>query len=401
MFSQKFSRAIKSLCASILVLASSSLLATLAVNINQTNPVPPSCGEGGVPVLVGECVTYAITVTNNGPGSVRCITLDDSLNSSLNGPAGICLVSVSSCGAPCEQFIITPVSNGFNVTTTEKLGKNQSFVITATFRICIPANPDTLTNAVTVSALDCHDNPITATATQTTCVSGCALAATVFPALGISTQVCNDGAITFTANVTGACENPNSLTYSWATVPVLQFEQLNSNQLTLPGSILPPCGQGTVVATVTVTDTFTNCTTTASSGTVCSVPCADLSITKTGCRRGDIVTYTISITNNSATTPAESIVVTDCLPECLSVLTISEIPPVNGFSFTVNNNCITAALPTGSLFAPRGTASFEIVAQITGHCGKLICNTATVTSATFDPNQSNNSATVKIKTKKH
>ncbi len=184
----------------------------------------------------------------------------------------------------------------------------------------------------------------------------------------------------------------------------LEFEQPNSNQLTLPGSILPACSLGTVVATVTVTDTFTNCTTTpASSGTVCSVPCADLSITKTGCRRGDIVTYVVTITNNSATTASTGVVVTDCLPECLSVLSLT--PLTQSWAFNVNNNCINGQLGglpnTESVLEPLGTASFEIVAQITGCCGKSICNTATVTSATFDPNQSNNCATVKIKTKKH
>ena len=403
MFSQNFSRTLTGLCASFLLLAASPLLASLVVNINQTNPVGPACVE------VGNNVTYAITVTNSGPGSVRCITLNDTVTSNTTGAAGICLVSVSSCSPDCEQFVITPSSNGFNVTTTEKLGCNQSFVLTATYKVCTSLDQTllppsaTLTNLVTVSGIDSHGNVIDGTATELTCVQGCALAVQVVPVQAdFVTNVCVDGSIVLTANVTGSCEDQNSLTYMWTTsTGVVPTPGPNANQVTISGPSLPVCGLTLpLTATVVVTDNFTGCTATATSGAICSVTCADLAIEKTAKVCGNQITYTVTVINNGPSL-ASGPIVTDCLPAGLTILSIT--PDKNPWGvFTVTNNCIIGQFTDPAFSIPAGgSASFVVVAQITGHCPKTICNTATVTSSTFDPNLSNNSATVRVHKKKH
>lgn len=381
MFLQKIFKT--SLIASFLVCMSSSLLADLVVTINQVDPLNACAVAGGT-------ITYAINVFNSGPTSVRGIVFDDTVTSLAN-TAGICLSSVS--GAECLDFCVEPRSNGFHATTRETLEAGQSFSFTATYRICT-APQDTLANTVIVTAKDCRGNLLDTTQTLQSCVNGCALEVLVTPA--VITQVCDNSSITFHAQVAGSCESPSSLTYMWTDQGGNPLTATEPGVLTLSAQQIVPLGTITSVI-VTVTDNFTGCSVTGQSGPLSVGGCADLSITKTATVAYGVVTYHITVTNNGP--DVGTIKVIDCLPACLTPLQINVGVDIPQWTYFVNNNCVVATY--NSELLPGQSASFDIVAQIDKHaCGKSICNTATVQGNIFDPNLSNNSATVKIKTKK-
>ncbi len=162
---------------------------------------------------------------------------------------------------------------------------------------------------------------------------------------------------------------------------------------------VPLCPQDDAYIVV-VQDPLTGCSVSARSGLICKVLCADLAIAKTASLlAGDQITYKVTVTNTSKTAGSSGISVTDCLPQCLTLLAVNG-DTINPWQFVMHTNgCLEASL--NDFVLPAGaSAFFEIVTKVTGCCGKNICNTATVSSF-FDPNVSNNSATVVVKRKKH
>lgn len=117
---------------------------------------------------------------------------------------------------------------------------------------------------------------------------------------------------------------------------------------------------------------------------------ADVSITKSDSPdpviTGADVTYTIVVTNNGAAN-AQSVVVTDNLPGTVTFVSCSSTGG-GVCGGTGNNRTIT--FPS---LASGASASITLVAAANGASGTTITNTATVTSATPDPNAGNNSAT--------
>lgn len=392
-----FLRKCSYILASALMLASTPLLADLIVNINQVDPYPPTAC-----VQVGGTVTYAITVTNNGPTPLRGVVVDDTLTSDVNTP-GICLKSVSPCGAECKEFCITTRPNGFHANTDQTLGVDQSFTFTVTYRICTDASSTLLTNTVIATGIDSCGALITSgNVTATSCVSGCALAVTVFPT--VPTNVCSNGSVTFTAFVTGSCESNDQLTYQWLDSKGMQVGT-NSPTFIVPASTIIECGLPCPSTwSVNVTDNFTNCTATGTSAGVCVVSCADLAITKTYRLNCDQIIFTITVTNNGPNT--SFVTINDCLPDCLTPF---QFTPLAGtyWNATVNNNCVVAVLTQSDGVTPAclpvgSSASIEIVTLKTGHCGKVLCNTATVTGAAdvrFNPNPSQGTTTIRFKPK--
>ncbi|MGH9424644.1 MAG: DUF11 domain-containing protein, partial [Thermoanaerobaculia bacterium] len=123
---------------------------------------------------------------------------------------------------------------------------------------------------------------------------------------------------------------------------------------------------------------------------------ADLSITKVDnlsspphAFSGSIVPYTITVTNNGPNT-ASSVTVTDVLPAGSSFVSATGTGWTCGFAA----GTVTCTMP--SLAA--GTAppiTLTIIAPIVSKSGTL-SNTATVSSATTDPNPGNNSSTSNV-----
>ena len=160
-------------------------------------------------------------------------------------------------------------------------------------------------------------------------------------------------------------------------------------------SCTPPSGSTFPIGTNTVT-----CTATDGSGntatctfTVTVLP-ADLLISKAvvsgQAKPGQLLTYTIIVTNTGPGT-ASGVVVSDPVPQGTTFSAVSTTqgtftaPPVGaGGTVTVN---------LGTL-ANGASAKITLTVKVSLRGNNLIVNTATVTSATFDPNLANNSATV-------
>lgn len=253
------SKVIKNFVVSMLLLMAGQVHAGLVVSINQVSPVPPAC------VGSGDTITYAVTVSNNGPTSLRDLSFVAILTSQSQ-KSGICLTSAS--GGECQHFCLIPQQNGLQARSHSRLQVDSSFVFTITFKVCTPQPlTDTLTLSAQASGIDCSGNQINSgVVTAQSCVSGCGLAATVCPSYPVS--VCQGGQITLQAKVTGCCSSLDNMTFVWKD-PNGNVVGTNSPLLVLSDSFT----QG--VYTVTVTDPFNECVTTGSSGFISIVVCTE------------------------------------------------------------------------------------------------------------------------------
>ncbi len=119
---------------------------------------------------------------------------------------------------------------------------------------------------------------------------------------------------------------------------------------------------------------------------------ADLSITKSGAPNpvtaGNNLTYTLTV-SNAGPSEASAVVVTDNLPANLTFVSSASSDP--GFACAVSNNKVTC---TKTAFAASASATITIIGKVKAETpnGALLTNTATIASASADPNSANNSA---------
>jgi len=135
-----------------------------------------------------------------------------------------------------------------------------------------------------------------------------------------------------------------------------------------------------------------------SATTTTTVSSADLSITKLDSpdpvNAGENITYTLVVTNNSSTIPAQSVTVSDQVPANTTFVSVGATPAgwTRTDSTTVGQTgAVTYTLPT---MAANGTATFTITVKVDSNVANnsVISNTATVSSNTPDGNSANNSA---------
>jgi uncharacterized repeat protein (TIGR01451 family) len=119
---------------------------------------------------------------------------------------------------------------------------------------------------------------------------------------------------------------------------------------------------------------------------------ADLAISKTAApdpvTSGSNLTYTITITNNGPDA-AESVTGADLLPEATTFISC-DATGGGVCSGADNNRAVTFAS-----LAPGASATITLVVNVKCSLGngRIVSNTATVSTATFEPEQSNNTAT--------
>jgi uncharacterized repeat protein (TIGR01451 family) len=127
---------------------------------------------------------------------------------------------------------------------------------------------------------------------------------------------------------------------------------------------------------------------------------ADLSITKTDSAdpvsNGDNITYTLTVTNNSSTTAADSVTVSDPIPANTTFVSVGTLPA--GWTRTDSTppggtGTITFSKTTS--LPASGTATFTITVNVNSSAANnaTITNTATVASSTQDATPGNNTAT--------
>lgn len=352
------------------------------------------------PVFPGQQLTYAVTVTNNGPNPANAVTITDVL------PSGVAFLSASGpAGSQCSQ------GNGIVTCTLGTLANG----VSATVLINVtPTATGTITNtaAATTSSGDTvqGNNLVSTTTVVNPAPSGTDLVVTkadnpdpVSPGqqLTYTLTVTNNGPVAATNTV--LTDNlPAGVTFLSATAPsgVTCSTANNSVTCTLGSVNVGASVQVTLLVTPDVTGTLSNtATATTSVGetnpgnntvtittTSQAAPSpADLVVVMTDnpdpVVPGQLLTYTISVTNNGSN-PANNTVLTDTLPSGVNLISASG---PSGSTCSQTGNTVSCTL--GTLAAG---ASATVTLLVTPTAVGTITNTATATTASGDANPGNN-----------
>jgi uncharacterized repeat protein (TIGR01451 family) len=349
------------------------------------------------PATPGSTVTYTVTATNDGPSTANAVQVSEALPTQLlsstvtPGPGGSC--SGTSCTFPS----LNPgASATVTITGTVAPSATGSIVNTAAVSSATPDN-DSSDNSTTITTpLAASANlSVTKTASPSPAAPGSSVTYTVVVANSgpsdASAVTLTDTLPTLTAvtavTTTGSCTGTATVTCALGTVPAG-----GSATITIAGTV--PIAQtanlsNTATATSPTPDPVTGNNTTTISTPV--APSADLILTKTAnpnpVTAGGAVSYTVTISNNGAST-ATSVALTDVVPNQLNGVTVTS-PTMTCSLASRTATCTLASL------APGNSAVVTITGNVpAGQVGALTANTATVTSATTDPNTANNTATV-------
>jgi uncharacterized repeat protein (TIGR01451 family) len=196
-------------------------------------------------------------------------------------------------------------------------------------------------------------------------------------------------------NSTGVCGgtgNDRTVTFSSLAVG-------SSATITLTATV-----NGTGGANISNTASVSSATADPNSGndsatTTTTVSSADLSMSKLDSpdpvNAGEDITYTLTVTNNSSTIPAQSVTVSDQIPPNTTFVSVGSTP--SGWTrrdttTTVQTGTVTYTRPT---LAAGGSATFSITVKVDSGAANnsIISNTANVTSNTPDDNSANNAQT--------
>lgn len=350
------------------------------------------------PVHPGEILIYTINIKNNGPSDSVGVILTDTL------PLTVTLPSYSlDNGVTWNTWLGTlPLGTITNGSTKTVLIRG-TVAATAT---------GTISNTASVASTTLDPNLSNNSATTTTTVSPLAdlsIVKTANPSpvhagaqLIYTLVITNNGPSTatniiVTDNVPACFSTPEystnaGLTWNpWtSSVNIGSLASGLSSTVLLRGTV---CTNGassiTNTATVSSDTDDPNLSNNTSTTTTNITPVSDLAITKQANPEpvavGSQLTYTLVITNNGPST-ANGIVLTDNIP---NTVTNPQYSLDNGTTWTnwtgtLNLNPLNNGASEKVLI--RGTVSNTAIGIIT--------NTASVTSNSFDPNLSNNSATV-------
>ena len=365
------------------------------------------------PVAAGQPLTYTLNVTNNGPNTANGVVVTDVL------PAGVTFLSSSVPCTNASGTLTCPLGN---------LLPGQSVQFTIQVRVPANAPAGTLTNTATVAATNQSDpNPGNNTATATTTVQTSAdLSVTKvckpdLPANAGDQAFCDifvdnlgpsdatgvvltdvlDSATPFsvvsvTADPSGSCSPTSTGPVTTATITCDLGVEPAGGRTTIRVTVTAAdVAQINDVATVTSTTSDPKTANNKATGRVDFVGSADLSIDKTGPATvvaGTQLTYTISV-HNAGPSTAKNVVVTDTLP---AGVTFVSVTPSQG-------TCTTGQQPgSGTLtcglgnLASGANATITVVAFVAPDVppGTILFNKAVVSSATADPDNSNNQDSV-------
>jgi uncharacterized repeat protein (TIGR01451 family) len=363
--------------------------------------------KSATPALVepGEMVTYTLTVTNNGPSAAQFITVTDVLSGgSLGG--------------------VVDTSSGVNVTIS---GNSVTFtvgslsaggVVTMVYTATAPSLGVMTNSAVVTSAVDDlggGDNQADVTvqvnatdlALAKAAAGGTAVAGQPFT---YTLTITNNGPLTATQvvitdalsggavfNAVVASTEPASLTHSFvgaqATFTVTDIAP--SSVFTIVYTVLPPANGGVFSNTAVIASSAPSDPSpgddSAGGGPVTAAANADLAVAKSAAptlvEPGEMVTYTLTVTNNGPSA-AQFVTVTDVLSggSLGGVVDTSSGVNVaisgNGVTFTVNS------LNAGGVITMVYTATAPSLGVMT--------NSAVVTSAVGDLGGGDNQADVTV-----
>ena len=393
--------------------ANSAVATDVVATAAQADLVLSTAGSPST-VIAGNNITYAQTVTNNGPAAATTANFTEAT------PANTTFQSVL---APAGWTCTTPaVGATGNVTCTDPTlaaGASANIVvvvnvapsvvaptITATSTLLATNSVNTgTTTVVTNVSIACDltvtnsgmPSPVTAgspvTYTQTVYNHGpsnCSTAAlteltpvhTTFVSVGVVTT----GGGTWTCSPAGpvSCTNPSVPPGSTGTITAV----FNVIAGTAAGTIITDVD----TATTTTHDTNLLDNSFAVNIAVASGTQADLSVTNAGTPNpvtaGDTITYTQSVTNNG--------------PGAANAPVFTETLPANTTAGTLTGpagwTCAGLTCTDTAAMAASTTANFMFVVTVNSNVaqGTAITQTDSVSSTTGDPNGTNNNATVSV-----
>lgn len=358
--------------------------------------------EGPNPVILGNTLTYSMTITNNGPNTATGVALSQTL------PGNVQIVSAST-----SQGLISTNSGG---TVTCNLG-NLLVGGTATVTVVVfPVSAGTIFSTATVGSKEDDFNLANNTATVGTVVQSptadiaVGLAANPSPILvgGIfnyTVSVSNNGPSTATGVVVtntlppnislisanssqGTCSSINNL----ITCALGTLLKGSNATITIQARAL---NVGTITATATASANQIDPAPTNNTASVTSTvtPAADISLIMSGPPSviiGSNATYQLTV-QNLGPSPATGINVQDTLPPGVTFVSVANLPGTS----SVSNGILGCAL-TNSL-AAGASVTFSITintAPLSGVAPLTIVNVGTAAANQADPFVANNNASV-------
>jgi uncharacterized repeat protein (TIGR01451 family) len=351
------------------------------------------------PVIVGETLTYTLTVANNGPDDATEVTVTDTL------PAGVAFVSAT---AGC-------VNSAGTVTCTVGALTNGA-TATMTITVTAPTTPGTISNTASVTGSPADPDGANNLATETTVVNPPAgtadlsidkkgpLLAIVGNALTYSLKARNDGPNGATGvsvsdplpagvNYVSAVSTTGSCTFAAATRTVAcAIGALASGQSATVTITVKPLQAGTLTNTATVSGTQSDPKMSNNSDTAVTfvLALADLSLTMTDSpdpvRVNNTLTYLLTV-RNAGPSSASHVGLGDVLPEKTQFVSIVQSQG-NCDRYRADDRDVVAC-DLGTL-APGATATVTI--KVKPLRRGSITNRAATSSLAADPNFSNNSA---------
>ncbi len=357
------------------------------------------------PVMAGSDLAWTITVANAGPSDAQAVSLSDTL------PAGTTFVSLS----PVAGWTCTSGATVSCSIATLPAGGNAVFTLVAAVAPSVTGGT-VLSNTATISAAtsdpDGADNSATAT-TTVNASSGVSIAKTAAPE-----PVAPGGTLTWTVTLTNlgpsaasdvtwsdtlpagatfgslaaaagwTCTTGATVSCSIASFPV------GTAVFSITGTVAPATPLGSVLsntASITAVTGDTDPGDNASTSTTNVLSPAVLAATKTASGTfvpGGTVTYTIVLTNSSATEQADNAgdELVDVLPPALVLVSSSATSGTTVTNVGANTVTWNGAIPAG------GTVTVTIVTTVSASAtlGQAVSNQATV-SFDADGNGTNES----------
>ncbi|MEO5558691.1 MAG: hypothetical protein ABIO49_02970, partial [Dokdonella sp.] len=377
---------------------------------NNTSSVQTSVGPGNADVAIvktapatvasGGSIAYTLTISNNGPSPANGASYVD------NVPAGITAITASCGGATGGAACVTQPAVAGNAVTGMVGSLPNGGAVVITINGTAPNGPVSLSNTASVTApAGVNDtNPANNNSTVRTDVA--ALSADLSVVKSGPVNAAPGTNVTYTLTVTNAGPDaatnvvlndatPAGLSFVSASLPCAAGFPCSLGTVAAGGSTIvavtfavPANASGSIVNIATVGSDTPDPNPSDNSSTVTTplVPVAtsaDLAVVKSGPASviaGTNAVYTLLVTNNGPDV-ATSVVLADPTPAGVTFVS-ADGPCTGGFPCAVGTLANGASVSVNVTFAVQVNASAAIV------------NTASVNSATPDPNGSNNSSTV-------
>jgi uncharacterized repeat protein (TIGR01451 family) len=371
------------------------------------------------PVSSGANITYAQTLTNNGPDTATSVVFSQIL------PASVGFVSFTP---PAGFSCTTPAVGASGTINCTAASMANGAAVSSTLVVKVLALSGTVTiTTVPSSAASDPNNANTSAQAVTTILAPTSADLSVIKST-LSANAAPGGTISYTITVTNhGPHNATSVVMTDALPASLLFQSISApagftcatpavgatGTITCNAAALlngasatftlvtkvAPSATGTITNTAGMggaqIDANSGNSSGSASGVIVITPNADLAVSKTTAASSAVIganlTYTIALTNNGPDA-ATAVVMTDTLP---SSLLFQSITPPAGFTCPTTPAVGTSGTITcnGATLANGATATFTLVVQVAAGASGTITNTAGGTSSATDSNSGNSTAT--------